>query len=177
VGKTLEDVVQQVILKTIAGRRKWDPNKGDLVPWLKMQIVSVLDALAKSAPHRYEVLMNDEENQEVLQDKKEYNASRIDPDSRASQDPELIAIEQEEIHAKERDAELKIDALFRAVAGEAELEEILDAIMSGCDERPRYLAEELNISVEEVYNRKKRLRRRALTITKDFHNEKAESSR
>ena len=32
-GYTVEDVVQEVIVKTFEGVRKWDPEKGQLLPW------------------------------------------------------------------------------------------------------------------------------------------------
>lgn len=53
-GYTIEDVVHEVIVKALSGTRRWDRAKGPLLPWLKMQINSVIDALAQSAAHRRE---------------------------------------------------------------------------------------------------------------------------
>ena len=56
----------------------------------------------------------------------------------------------------------RVNALFQAVSGEQELEEVLEAIMNGCEPKPRYLAAELGVPVEDINNRLKRLRRRVL---------------
>ena len=162
-GNTLEDIVQQVILKTIEGRRKWDPAKGPLVPWLKDQIKSEIDALAKSAPHNREIPFpegEEGEERQDLQDKVEQRAVESGVLGRTRpQSPESIVLEREEA---ERTAE-KVNAIFQAVEGEPELEEVLDAILAGCV-RPRDLAEELDVPIREIYNRLRRLRRRASAI-------------
>jgi len=164
-------VVQRVIVKTIEGRRKWDPAKGPLVPWLKDQIKSEIDALAKSAPHRYDMPL-DEEGGEHLRDKSEHHATEVDilGDMR-SLDPETILLEKEKTnHARER-----VDALFEAVSGEAELEEVLEAVLNGCEPKPRYVAEALGTSVNDINNRLRRLRRRAIAISKEAENEQAKT--
>ena len=45
--------------------------------------------------------------------------------------------------------------------GIPELEKVVDAVASGCEPKPRHLAMELGVPVEDIYNRMKRLRRRA----------------
>ncbi|MBN2258846.1 MAG: sigma-70 family RNA polymerase sigma factor [Anaerolineaceae bacterium] len=139
-GYTVEDVVQEVIVKTFEGVRKWDPEKGQLLPWLQLQSKSVMDALAKSASHRHEMSLSD-----------------LDIESLAiEQPPDLESVLPEEARA---DIRRKVEMLFRAVDDVPELREILQAILDGCSPRPRYLALELNISIREVDNRLKRLRR------------------
>jgi len=54
-GNTVEDVVQEVVMKTLSGTRQWNPARGPLLPWLQAQSRSILDALAKSASHHREV--------------------------------------------------------------------------------------------------------------------------
>jgi predicted transcriptional regulator len=38
----------------------------------------------------------------------------------------------------------------------------MNAILNGCEPKPRYLAAELGVSFEDINNRLKRLRRRAM---------------
>lgn len=164
-------MVHRVIVKTFEGRRRWDPAKGPLVPWLKDQIKSEIDALAKSAPHRYEMPL-DEEGGEQLKDKREHHAIEVDIlEDMRSLDPETILLEKEKTkHERER-----VDALFEAVSGEAELEEVLEAVWNGCEPKPRYVAEALGTSVNDINNRLRRLRRRAIAISREAEYEQAKT--
>lgn len=60
-----------------------------------------------------------------------------------------------------------VEQLLQAVSGEPELEQIVQLIISGCEPRPRYLATESGVPVNEINTRLKRLRRRALRLGKD----------
>ena len=143
-GYTVEDVVQEVIVKALSGVRRWAPAKGQLLPWLQAQCCSVIDALAKSASHRREVSILEDEN---------YAQSSLDP-------LELLLEEEAETQARR-----KVEALLQAVDEEAELQQVLHAVMSGCEPWPRYIAHEIDISVRDADNRLKRLRRRASKLT------------
>ncbi len=56
----------------------------------------------------------------------------------------------------------RANELFQAVSGEQELEEVLEAVMNGCAHTPRHLAAELDVPIQDINNRLKRIRRRAL---------------
>jgi len=172
-GETLHDVVQDVILKAIAGQRNWDPGKGPLLPWLKDQVKSEIDALAKSAPHTREVAFPQDQKGELLTDDIEYPVFEDGVFSGAtSPDPELASIaEEEDLYAKQ-----KAQALFEAVDGESDLEEVVDAIVAGCQPKPRYLAETLGASVQDINNRLRRLRRRATRISREEQNDRPKTS-
>ena len=148
-GQSLDDVVQHVIEKTISGKRRWDPAKGPLVPWLKDQVKSVIDALANAAVRRHETQAPEGDSAEEFVES---------PVASRSPSPEAILLEKE---AAEQVAE-RADALFQAVNREPELEAVMNAIINGCEPKPRYLAAELGVSVEDINNRLKRLRRRAM---------------
>lgn len=141
-GATVEDVVQEVIVKTLSGIRHWDPTRGELLPWLQAQSNSIIDALAKSAPHRHEVCLLEAEAPTVTQ----------------LSDPLEIILEKE----VKKQLEQKVDTLLRIVETEPELKEVLEVILEGCEPKPRHLAVELGVPVEDINNRLKRLRRRAL---------------
>jgi RNA polymerase sigma factor (sigma-70 family) len=138
-GMTVEDVVQEVVVKALSGIRKWDPARGQLLPWLQAQSRSIIDALARSAPHRREVNTLEVENFAVVQS----------PSSLA------IVLEKE----AQAQMEQKVNALLLAADGEPELREVLRVIMGGCEPRPRHIAAELGVSVKDINNRLKRLRR------------------
>jgi len=148
-GQTCEDVVQLVILKTLAGERRYDPDKGELLPWLKDQVKSIIDHLARSAGHRRE--------SETLQEE------AIGPPS----NPEEGLLDEQ----ARREADQRIEWLLRAVETKPELLDILMAILHGCEPKPRCLAGELRVSVREINNRIKRLRRLALTVGEDADEE------
>lgn len=84
----------------------------------------------------------------------EYRQSRIRAGVLANPaTPEQIMLKKEEIEYRER-------VLFEAVDGDPELEDVLEAIIHGCEPKARYIAEELNVPVEDIYNRLRKLRRR-----------------
>jgi len=152
-GKGPDDIVGQVIEKAWDGTRKWDPSQGDLVPWLKWQIKSEIDALAKSATHRYEHSSRSEDEDES-DNRIQHQA--IDADILSTRPP----MTPEEILLRKEATETGLRIAFEAVNGDAELTEIIEALIDGCDPRPRSLAKSLGVPVEDMYNRRKRLNRR-----------------
>ena len=144
-GRELEDLVQDVITKTFEGQRKWNPNKGPLKPWLIDQVKSEVDNLAKSATHRYEIPLEEGEGDEDF---------ALDPGN----------LEDKKTNDRERnliEAEI-IDELFMDMEGHPDLERYLQAIMAVGPE-PRFIADELQVPVSEIYNMRKRALRRALS--------------
>ena len=163
-GYELCDIVQHVIEKTINGDRKWDPDKGELIPWLKNQVKSVIDAMAKSATHRKEFYFSDDD-EDGLTEQEEFAAQQIDPsDNLYRLTPEEVILYKESDGERREKALIKYSALFYAIEGDEELEEVLEAVIDGCELKPRYLAQELNVPVENINNRLKRLRRKAISI-------------
>ena len=153
-GQTTEDIVQEVIVKTLEGVRKWDPAKGPLVPWLRDQVKSLVEHLYQSAAHRHERPIPETDNGEELSDQIQYRASQANvhfPAGPAT--PERIMLKREEIEQRET-------VLFQAVEGDSELEDVVEALMGGCEPRARHIAEELGVPVEDIYNRLRRLKRR-----------------
>lgn len=155
-GKTAADVVQDVILDTIADKRKWDPQKGALLPWLFDQVRSEISHLLYSAAHKHEVPLAGTESDGSLATSHELYARQGALGITATEDPEETLLTKEEIQQRE-------DALFRAADGDPELEALLAAV-ANCEFKPRYLAAELGIPVKDVYNQVKRLRQRALRL-------------
>ena len=148
-GQTHEDLVQQVIVKTLDGTRKWDPAKGSIKPWLIDQMKSEIDNLAKSALHRQTIyLTSNEEKGENTQIPSSINV-------RKAKSPELIVEEAK-----------MFDELLEAIKDEQELEEYFLAIIE-VGPKPRFIAEELGKPVKEIYNLRKRAARRILAFHKE----------
>jgi hypothetical protein len=80
--------------------------------------------------------------------------------SAQSPDPLELMIEREE----KAQIRQKTETLVGIVKEDPELGEVLQVILAGCEPWPRYIALELGISVREVDNRLKRLRRRAARL-------------
>jgi DNA-directed RNA polymerase specialized sigma24 family protein len=157
-GETVEDIVQKVIVKTIEGKRNWDPHKGPLVPWLRDQVRSEIDHLCYSRAHRYEVPIPKSEDGEELTDVLVDYASQQDTfGDTLVQDPEQIILRKEAIQRGE-------DALFQAAGGDPELEEVLINAFANYDPKPQHLAAAIGVPVEDIYNRLRRLRRRAMKL-------------
>jgi hypothetical protein len=53
----------------------------------------------------------------------------------------------------------RVRSLYQVVENNPELQEVIVVIWGGCEPQPRYIAHELGLSVREVDNRLKRLRR------------------
>lgn len=180
--KTCDDIVQDVIEKTLRGRsitdpesgetlagRSWDPRKGELLPWLKWCIKSELDNSAKKLATKNEFLLIDRKNDVDFE-------IGINPriavlaESENPTDPETILVQKE----KEALFNREIDGIYGFVQGNEALEELVLAMACHIDEdktlrkpKRRELANYLDVSVDEINNRFKRLRRHLLKVKVD----------
>jgi DNA-directed RNA polymerase specialized sigma24 family protein len=152
-GRSAEDIVGDVITKVFAGERTWDPGRGELLPTLRRMVESELDHLWRKHAYRREQPRcegaAEQEHQESM-------AIEIDPPL-VPADPVAVLERREEMLA----ASARINALFAAVEGEPELQEVIEAIMEGCEPEPRHLAQHLGVPSKEINNRRRRLRRMA----------------
>ena len=137
-GLMPDDIAAQAILSVISGERKWDPNRGPLLPYLKRVVDSLMNHLAESSDNRWmQALMTDDGTDLGV------------PDFESAADTDT-------------DAKRRIQRLIAAIDGNPELIEVVNAILELEDPRPRYIAERIGKSLTEVNNRLKRLRRLAL---------------
>ncbi len=147
-GEMVEDIVQEVLVRTLSGTRCWDPTRGPLLPWLQDQARSIIDALARSAAHRRGVRIPDGVE------------SDDDPMKCTAADPLEILLRKE----AQTWAQAQINALRGTVAEDPEIAELLDVMLVGSECRPRYLAATLGVPPADIYNRLKRLRRCAVRL-------------
>lgn len=154
-GKTAQDIVGDVVKKLFAGERTWDPERGELMPTLKRHVQSELDHLWKREAFNRERADPDDLGQ---QEQQEAAAPGADPLASSPPDPQQILERKEDLAS----ASARVEALFVAVADEPELAQVLEAIMDGCDPRPRFLAEHLKVPVTDIYNRLRRLSRKVI---------------
>jgi DNA-directed RNA polymerase specialized sigma24 family protein len=167
-GWTVEDVVQHVIDKTCRGERKWNPDKGELLTWLKWQVNSVMDALARSRPQMYETELVEpqDDETEMLRNRLEHCAALFvgKPDTAGSLSAEEVLLEKEQQRNTKARLDRQCDLIYRAVSGDPELEAVVDAIMDGYGPKRHDIAAAIGITPDEVTNRRKRIRSRLAAL-------------
>jgi hypothetical protein len=165
-GHTPEDIASMVILKTIQGKRSFDSTKGELLPTLQAQVRSEISNLresleGKSIPSKSQDIESVEEeglDAEGVHIRKGQIAEEV-PENK---DPETTIIYHEDDAEEGKIQKERIDGIFAAVEGDPGLGDVLNAIISfdGNNPKPRHIAEYLGISVDDVYSRIKRLKRK-----------------
>jgi len=157
------DIAQEAIKRVLDGRRKWDPSRGPLMPYMKAVVDSLVSHLAESKDNQLQrrVPQGDEE-QEDLWDQSEFRAPLNDPNNlRDSQGAQPVAPDEALV---EQQADRRIAEVFEAIRDNPTLEKLVEAIME-VGPKPADIAEYLHVTVSEVNNRLKRLRRLALKRT------------
>lgn len=149
-GNAVQDVADEVIRRVFSGTRRWDPERGELLPTLKRQADSILDAIFKSASARREFLSRG--GVEYHGDGE--HDGRVDVITGCAAPGSAV---DEKLHAKR-----VVETIYKATDSDPMLQGIVLAIMDGCEPKTRFLAEELNMTRDEITNAMKRLRRRAL---------------
>jgi DNA-directed RNA polymerase specialized sigma24 family protein len=161
-GSSIEDIVQTVIRKTFDGTRNFDPEKGKLLPWLKDQVKSEIDALFNSASQRRD------KSAPAKEGEIDNSAEPADiPADRVAALSAAFRLSPEESVLKDEEIRERVDAIFAAAKGDDELEAIVDAIMDGCSPKAQALSNRLGVDVKEIYTRTRRFRRRATKIIED----------
>ena len=157
-GCSVEDVISHIIQSVFEGSRKWNPHDKDLEEWLLSQVDSVMDWW-----------LNLRENKNLAYEEFESTERKEDRGTKFVQSTELEIVlrygppDLEMLVVKDMDEEEAkelYNALFDDAADEPELQEIILAMMDMDDPKPSDVAEKLDIPVEDIYNRKKRLKRR-----------------
>lgn len=163
-GYTPEFIVRDVIAKTFSEERNWDPDRGDLLTWLKWVIRSDISHLAESASNRAEVPFD--------QAKEPDNKTHPSLGLRArAGSPEEVLLDAETEAEKMAVARSKIDALLEACDGKPELEEIVYAVAAGnCEAKPQNLSEYLSRPINVINQQLRALRRRASKIRIEAQN-------
>jgi len=139
-GKTAEDIAMEVIEKVLAGERRWEPERGELLPYLCGVADSLVSHLADSHDNR----------------------------TYAELDPEVDYPGPPQVDAGASDTR-RINDLRRLLRSErqTDLLEVIDAVTLHCDPTPKALADALRTSTADINNRLKRLRRRAMRMLND----------
>lgn len=154
-----EDIAQTVVRKAFDGTRKWDPERGELYPWLCEQVKSEVSNLADSDARKREILVSTDEDDGAL-DQMAGRGALDEDDDPGLRDPESMLLDREASTNVRR----RVDALYRAVDDRPELSVVLEAIIDGCEPKSRFLADRLAIPGGVVDNRLRALRRSAARI-------------
>lgn len=170
-GHTAESIVQDVITKTFSEERNWDPEKGDLLMWLKYVIRSEISHLSESIANKVEVPLDQPDENDSPVDGPDIEQRQPSQQQIMTGSPEEAVISAETEAEKVAEAKSKIDSLLEVSSGHPELEEIVYAIVDEkCDAKPQELAEFLGKPVEEIYQNLRALRRRAEKIRVEVRN-------
>jgi len=158
-GLMPDDIAAQAILSVVSGERKWDPERGPLLPYLKLIVDSLLSHLAESHDNRnIERLLPDDAHGPPEEQRKIW-----------SEDDEIPASSATSLYGAEVDQDdtgaRKIQRLIDAAQAKPELAEVLRAILDFDEARPRHIAVRIRKPVTHVNNCLKRLRRLALKIS------------
>ena len=156
-GLQAVDIAQTAIGKVINGERGWDPQRGDLLPYLKGVVDSLMSHMATGADNKLQTRIAEDEAEKQLLDRAQFQAAQHD-------DFELLSSHQKTLVTNSDGKSERVAELFAAVDGEADLIAVLDVVMDSGETKPATIAAELGIEVTEVYNRLKRLRRAAWEI-------------
>jgi hypothetical protein len=161
-GLMPDDIAAQAIVSVIGGERKWEPERGPLLPFLKRVVDSLLNHLALSADNRrIDRLFQDDTSPYRV----EHTAFRDGDEGPWPRRPaDFNAADSSEF---ECDADERIEQLVEAAKGTPELAEVLNAILEFDEARPRLIALRIGKPVSHVNNCLKRLRRLALKISTD----------
>ncbi len=170
-GQSAESIVRDVIEKTFTEKRNWDPDRGELLMWLKWVIKSEVNHLAESAANRVEVRLDQAGENDRYTDDPDVERRQLSLNQRIIGSPEEMVVDAEIMAEKTAESKEKIDALLGASSSHQDLEDIVYAIIDGnCDAKPQELAEYLHRPVEEVYQNLRALRRRADKIRMEARN-------
>jgi DNA-directed RNA polymerase specialized sigma24 family protein len=145
VGLSTEDFVWAVLEEYVEGRLAHEASRGELFSLLATALRNdIIDSLRKAA-HVHE------ESRSSLPREADSVAAPPSLDELPTVAIDVAALLDEENYRKR---------LWASLAGEPELAEVVRAILDLNLTRPREIAAALGVSVTEVQNRKKRLRRR-----------------
>ena len=157
-GYSPEDVVQNVVLKTIRGiqegpgrgRRIWDGDR-DLFDYFTSQIDSEISNLGESWTNR--TVRRSMDMAHRLATTEDAFLDRVV--SPTEESPETIWVLREE----EQRADKFVSGFLDSLDGDDVLVAVVGEIIDGA-QRPAEIAEVLQLPVQEVYRAKKRLKRR-----------------
>lgn len=160
-GVSPEDIARNAITRLFAGELNWDPSKGKLISYLKAIVGNEVKDLC-TASKRFNACEIDGEE-----------ALKISPFAEAFIEKRASPEQRRKVAEEEAQATRRINTLMDRVCAEEEEEliEVLEALMDGCGHQPRHIADHLGVERKDIYNRLKRLRRRATEITEEQDDE------
>ncbi|MCH8034806.1 MAG: hypothetical protein IH950_13750 [Bacteroidetes bacterium] len=133
-----KDIVFEAINDLFSGERNWNREKyPTVIEFLKSAVDSEISNLIKSYDHTHQVIDNNKDDEDIYGMDK-YPGESIDA---------LSTLVSEEL----------LNKIFKSIEGDNKLEELLILLLEELP--PREIAKELDTDVDDIYNRKKILRR------------------
>jgi hypothetical protein len=165
-GKTPEDLAYEAIEKVLSGDRKWDPaGCPDFVEYLKGVVDSLVSHLVISEEHlRVRRMPQTEEGQEV-----EELLTLAKPGAETAEHLVTIQIDPEAQTVGKMEAERFVGEIFEEIAGDKELDVVMDALLRG-NVKPREIAADTGIDIERIYKLREKLDRAVNRVEKRLQN-------
>lgn len=156
-GYSIDDVISHIIQSVLEGTRRWNPDEKSLEDWLLSQVDSVMDWWLNLRENK-NVVYEEIENTEQKEDHQINLIHSIEIETvlkHGPPDPETLLVKNiDETEGKE-----VYNALFDDTSDNPELQEVILAMMEVDDPKPSEIAVKLGTTAEDIYNRKKRLKR------------------
>jgi DNA-directed RNA polymerase specialized sigma24 family protein len=136
-----KDLLQEAVLRTLQGSRRWDPERVDLARFLREAMRSIANAAVRSPQNSTVRLDNYEEqsaSEHVLTDDSE---------------------SKEATFGRSQEIGQQVAAVIDAAGKDEFLCKVVEAIMDG-DDKAGAISKRLAVRVEDVYNALRKLRRR-----------------
>jgi len=154
-GKSPEDLVQEALVATITGRRRWNRQKNpELLEHLKSCIWGIANNLAKSWDNKnISLVLQDENRQNDPLDS--VPAEKATPGRQPTQQDETLLLE----NCPAPIASGVFNKILDLVSGDAQLEKVVEHLMDG--EKPEAITVKMGLSRKDVYRLMQKLRRHA----------------
>jgi DNA-directed RNA polymerase specialized sigma24 family protein len=164
-GMNAEDLAYEAIAKVLDGERNWDPEKTpDLLGYLKSVVDSLISHLFQSMDRRKVQGFPKGEEEEILEE----SLKMADPESDEakhlpgkSPTPEQALLSKEQQQAEET----AYTTILNSVEGHEDLEAVTLCIMDGMT-KPSEISEATGLEINQVYQLKRKLNRKASQIFK-----------
>jgi RNA polymerase sigma factor (sigma-70 family) len=166
-GISAEDIVQEAIRRAFEDIRKWNPQEHELLPWLKRVVDSLMYHLCVSNGHQREIFIPQTDEGEELTEVVVQTASLDQVTPIQTPDPEDSLLTKEKI-------DYNVGILLDAIAGDPELEKMYETAVDIGEFNQQSVAEELGVSIEQVYSWTRKLRRRVAKLmmkTREEHDQ------
>ena len=159
-SRSVEDIISEAIKAVLSGSRKWDPARGDLVPFLKMGVVrSIYSNTKKTKDNQLLECLDDYysdtfDSGTLSAPKKDDNVSSLSAENKSIQNQEfqrvLTAFTESVAALNKEDVQSVFECICEGITKPAEIEMLTDIPSARISEIKRQLANRLGGIYEQL---------------------------